>query len=85
MDILSDGKFVDLTGSKSASLRNGAWEMIWKRNASAGTLMCGFDVPEEVKRNGALLPKGRMFVVSTKFFAVCTNLCHVCAWLNAHG
>lgn len=63
MELLKDGKFVDLTGSKSVSLMNGAWEMIWRRNASAGALICGFDVPEEVKRNDASIPKGRLYLV----------------------
>jgi len=36
--------------------------MIWRRNAKAGSLICGFDVPEEVKRNNASIPKGRVYV-----------------------
>lgn len=41
--------------------------MIWRRNANAGALICGFDVPTEVTRNnGASIPKGRMYVVSRR-------------------
>ncbi|KAL3761405.1 hypothetical protein ACHAWU_007364 [Discostella pseudostelligera] len=63
LNILKPGKYVDLTGSKSISLEHGVWEMIWRRNANAGALICGFDVPTEVTRNnGASIPKGRMYV-----------------------
>lgn len=66
LDILKPGKYVDITGSKSVNLENGAWEMIWRRNANAGALICGFHVPKEVTRNvgGASIPKGRLYVVS---------------------
>lgn len=37
--------------------------MIWRRGAKAGAFICGFDVPEEVKRNDASIPKGRVYVV----------------------
>jgi len=41
--------------------------MIWRRNANAAALICGFDVPTEVTRNnGASIPKGRMYVVSRR-------------------
>jgi len=64
LDILNEGKFVDLSGTRSVSLEHGVWEMVWRRDAKAGALICGFDVPEEVKRNDASIPKGRLFVVS---------------------
>lgn len=62
LELLKEGKFVDLTGSRCVSMENGVWEMIWRRNANAGALICGFDVPEEVKRNDATIPKGRVYV-----------------------
>ena len=86
MELVKDGKFVDITGSKTVTLEHGVWEMIWRNNAKAGeptvyyfalfgycvlieyiyagALICGFDVPEEVKRNEASIPKGKMYVVS---------------------
>jgi hypothetical protein len=54
-----------MTGSKSVNLEHGVWEMIWRRNANAGALICGFDVPMEVTRNGASIPKGRVYVVGS--------------------
>ena len=54
---------MDLTGTRYVSFEHGAWEMIWRRGAKAGALICGFDVPEEVKRNDASIPKGRVYVV----------------------
>lgn len=62
LSVLRKGKFVDITGSHHVSMDNGAWEMIWRRSASAGKLICGFDVREEVKRNDASLPAGRVYV-----------------------
>ncbi|KAL7523448.1 hypothetical protein ACHAXR_001055 [Thalassiosira sp. AJA248-18] len=53
LGLLKEGKFVDHTGSRSVSMEHGVWEMIWRRDANAGALICGFDVPEEVKRNDA--------------------------------
>lgn len=62
LELVKEGKFVDLSGSRSVSLEHGVWEIIWRKNANAGSLICGFDVPAEVKRNDASLPKGRMYV-----------------------
>mmetsp|Transcript_20591 Transcript_20591/g.44724 ORF Transcript_20591/g.44724 Transcript_20591/m.44724 type:complete len:311 (+) Transcript_20591:364-1296(+) len=62
LELVKEGKFVDFTGSRSVSLEHGVWEIIWRRNAKAGSLICGFDVPEEVKRNDASIPKGRVYV-----------------------
>jgi hypothetical protein len=62
LDLLKKGKFVDLTGTRVASLDNGVWEMVWRQNAKAGALICGFDVPEKVERNNASIPKGRVYI-----------------------
>lgn len=62
LEVVKEGKFIDLTGSRSVSLEHGVWEIIWRKNAKAGSLICGFDVPDEVKRNDASLPKGRVYV-----------------------
>jgi len=62
LELIKKGKFVDLTGTRYVSFEHGAWEMVWRRNAKAGAFICGFDVPEEVKRNGASIPKGRVYV-----------------------
>jgi len=62
LELIKQGKFVDLTGTKYVSFEHGAWEFIWRRNAKAGAFICAFDVPEEVKRNDASIPKGRVYV-----------------------
>jgi hypothetical protein len=67
LELIKQGKFVDLTGTKYVSFENGAWEFIWRRNAKAGAFICAFDVPEEVKRNGASIPKGRVYVVGPMY------------------
>jgi hypothetical protein len=40
---------------------NGAWEMIWRRDAPAGALIMGFDAGE-IRRNKVSLPVGRVYV-----------------------
>merc|ERR1711992_493509 len=40
----------------------GAWKMNWRNDADSGTLLCSFDVVEEVRRNEASIPQGRLFV-----------------------
>jgi hypothetical protein len=34
----------------------------WKEGAPAGSLLCGFELPQEYKRNDATLPKGRVYI-----------------------
>jgi len=62
LSIVRPGGFVDLSGSRIVGLEHGAWEMIWRKNAKAGALVCGFDVPEEVTRNAASIPAGRLYL-----------------------
>lgn len=62
MQLLKKGQYVDLTGSHRVTMDNGAWEIIWRKGASAGALVCGFEVPKEVKRNDVSIPKGRVYV-----------------------
>lgn len=62
LTVLRKGRYVDLAGSQQVDLDHGVWEMIWRRNASAGALICGFDVPKTIQRNDASLPAGRIYV-----------------------
>jgi hypothetical protein len=48
-------------GSNAVPFDNGAWEMIWRRNASAGALIMGFDAGE-IRRKSVSLPMGRVYV-----------------------
>ena len=49
-------------GTKFVKALKGCWEMVWREEAPAGSLLCGFEIPEEYKRNTAILPKGRIYV-----------------------
>lgn len=62
LDIVREGSFVSLQGTKHVSLLNGCWELVWKDGAAAGSLVCGFDLDEDVTRNDATLPKGRIYL-----------------------
>lgn len=57
--VASPGSYVDLTGTRRIKLEDGAWEIVWRNNAKAGALICGFNLVEDVKRNDAGMPKGR--------------------------
>jgi hypothetical protein len=62
LNLLKEGSFINMMGENKVSTLHGCWEMIWRENAAAGSLICGFDVPEEYSRNDATLPKGRLYV-----------------------
>jgi len=64
IDIKNDASFVGMNGMKYAQLENGCWEMTWREGDPSGALVCGFDVPEELKRNanGVALPSGRIYL-----------------------
>merc|ERR1711862_1035221 len=59
--IIQEGSFVDHTGKKCAKLLNGGWEMVWRKGAAAGALICGFSVPGEITRNLATIPRGQLY------------------------
>lgn len=60
--IIQEGSFISMSGQQIVETLNGCWEMIWRQNAAAGTLICGFDVPDDYHRNDAYLPKGRVYL-----------------------
>jgi hypothetical protein len=49
-------------GSQLVKTMKGCWEVCWKRDATAGSLVCGFEVSEDYKRNDAVLPMGRIYL-----------------------
>ena len=61
LNMVKEGEFIDVVGTKIVRTLKGCWEMIWKEGATAGSLLCGFEIPEEYKRNDASLPKGRIY------------------------
>ena len=58
--VANQGSYVDLTGTQHIKLEDGAWEMVWRNNARAGALICAFNLAEEIKRNDAGIPSGRL-------------------------
>lgn len=56
LDFVEDGQFVSLSGVKHVTGKKGSWEVVWKNDAPAGSLICGFELPESYARNDAHLP-----------------------------
>jgi hypothetical protein len=54
--------FVSMAGKQNVPFNHGCWEMVWRENAPAGVIVCGFDLEESVQRNEAVLNKGRIFL-----------------------
>lgn len=54
--------FVGMAGRQNVPLHHGCWEMVWRENAPAGVILCGFDLEEAIRRNDASLEKGRIFL-----------------------
>lgn len=61
LSVLREAKHIDIMGSNVVPFENGAFEMIWRRNANAGALILGFDAGE-IKRNQVKLPLGRVYI-----------------------
>ena len=61
LSVLRNGEHIGMMGSNSIPFENGAWEMIWRKNASAGALILGFDAGE-IRRNEVTLPMGRVYI-----------------------
>jgi hypothetical protein len=61
LDVLSEGTYVDIAGTQHVHALSPCWEMVWLKNKPAGSLICGFELPQDYKRNAAILPKGDLF------------------------
>lgn len=62
LHVVENPFFVGVAGVQRVELLNGCWEMVWREGAQAGSIICGFDVPTESKRNDATLPSGRLYM-----------------------
>jgi hypothetical protein len=63
LNLIKEGSVITHVGQQFVkALMNGAWEFVWRDGAPAGNLICGLELPEEVKRNGAILPKGKIYI-----------------------
>lgn len=62
VETTKDGTFISLEGMQTVELRDGAWEMVWRRNSVAGMLVCGFNLGEDARRNSCVLEKGAIYI-----------------------
>eukprot|EP00568_Trieres_chinensis_P008576 CAMPEP_0183298078 /NCGR_PEP_ID=MMETSP0160_2-20130417/5199_1 /TAXON_ID=2839 ORGANISM="Odontella Sinensis, Strain Grunow 1884" /NCGR_SAMPLE_ID=MMETSP0160_2 /ASSEMBLY_ACC=CAM_ASM_000250 /LENGTH=294 /DNA_ID=CAMNT_0025460029 /DNA_START=162 /DNA_END=1046 /DNA_ORIENTATION=+ len=69
LNLIQDGMFIDMNGLHEIGLKNGCWEMVWRKDVPAGSIICAFDHPEETKRNEhmAALPPGRIYLTFPVF------------------
>jgi hypothetical protein len=58
----SHGKFISMNGMQEVLFDKGCWEMVWLENKPAGSIVCGFDIAQDVTRNGAKLPSGHVYL-----------------------
>ena len=56
VEFVEDGKFVSMEGVKNVRGTKGAWEIVWKNDSPAGSLLCGFELTQSYSRNEATLP-----------------------------
>lgn len=62
LEVLQDGQFVNMMGTQYVHAEQSCWELCWVKDRPAGTLICGFHVPDEYSRNDAKIPKGNLYV-----------------------
>jgi len=62
LKVLKEPSFVNLQGTQKVMFENGCWEIVWREEAPAGVMVCGFGIPNEAIRNGAKLPAGNLYI-----------------------
>lgn len=62
LELIKEGHFINNMGTQIVKTLKGCWEVVWKKDAPAGVLLCGFEIPEEYKRNDAKLPAGKIYM-----------------------
>eukprot|EP00538_Stauroneis_constricta_P001057 CAMPEP_0119560938 /NCGR_PEP_ID=MMETSP1352-20130426/16232_1 /TAXON_ID=265584 /ORGANISM="Stauroneis constricta, Strain CCMP1120" /LENGTH=293 /DNA_ID=CAMNT_0007609019 /DNA_START=140 /DNA_END=1021 /DNA_ORIENTATION=+ len=60
--VQKEGGFVSMAGAQHVKMDHACWEMVWKEDAPAGSLICGFEIMDDYKRNEVTLPKGRAYI-----------------------
>ena len=60
--VKEDAFFVSMAGKQNVPLHQGCWEMVWRENAPAGVIVCGFVLQETVARNDATLKHGSIYM-----------------------
>jgi len=62
LDVLSKGSFVSMAGTQCVDTVKGCWEMAWRKGKPGGSLICSFEIPQDYRRNDAVLPKGPLYI-----------------------
>jgi len=57
-----EGHFVSMSGTQTVHFEKGCWEIVWTKDSPAGSLVCGFELSEDVSRNDAVLPAGGVYL-----------------------
>ena len=52
---------MSMSGTQTVQFEKGCWEIVWTKDSPAGSLVCGFELSEEVSRNDAVLPAGGVY------------------------
>ena len=62
LSIVQDGSFISMEGNKVVKTFKGCWEIVWRDGDPAESLLCGFEIDQDYKRNDATLPKGKIYI-----------------------
>eukprot|EP00339_Tiarina_fusa_P027395 CAMPEP_0117022940 /NCGR_PEP_ID=MMETSP0472-20121206/17178_1 /TAXON_ID=693140 ORGANISM="Tiarina fusus, Strain LIS" /NCGR_SAMPLE_ID=MMETSP0472 /ASSEMBLY_ACC=CAM_ASM_000603 /LENGTH=326 /DNA_ID=CAMNT_0004728927 /DNA_START=134 /DNA_END=1114 /DNA_ORIENTATION=- len=72
LDVVQQGQFVNQDGLQNVETSKATWELVWMKDAHAGSLNIGFEVPKDYTRGGnsgadhhassATLPKGPVYL-----------------------
>lgn len=57
-------KVITMAGEQEVDFRDGAWELVWRDDALAGTVIVGFEAPSGAQRGNAdaTIPPGRCYL-----------------------
>eukprot|EP00558_Chaetoceros_sp_UNC1202_P010585 CAMPEP_0197234014 /NCGR_PEP_ID=MMETSP1429-20130617/1884_1 /TAXON_ID=49237 /ORGANISM="Chaetoceros sp., Strain UNC1202" /LENGTH=294 /DNA_ID=CAMNT_0042692339 /DNA_START=24 /DNA_END=908 /DNA_ORIENTATION=+ len=58
----TNGSYVSSKGCQTLMLQHGCWEMLWLEENPAGSIICAFDISEDVSRNNAVLKAGGVYI-----------------------
>lgn len=56
------GQFITTAGAQEVQVHQSGWELVWKKDAQAGSLILGFDVAQDYERNGVHFPSGPVYM-----------------------
>jgi len=56
------GTYTSMAGHETVKLSKGCWEIVWRDGAPCGSLLYGFEIDRDYKRNDATLPKGTVYI-----------------------